>query len=75
MWWINIICNIASWLVVLSSFFCYGIITINKERKMLGLEPKYNPKKLSLWAYINLIIAIISFVITIINFLIHILFN
>lgn len=67
MWWINSICNIVSWLVVLSLFFCYGRIMINKERKMLGLEPKYNPKKLSLWVNINLIIAIISFVVTIIN--------
>jgi hypothetical protein len=67
MWWINSICSIVSLLVVLSSFFCYGRIMINKERITLGFEPKYNPKKLSLWIDINLIIAIISFVITSIN--------
>jgi hypothetical protein len=73
MWWINSICNTVSWLVVLSSFFCYGRIMINKERKILCLEPKYNPKKLSLWVNINLIIAIISFVILIVNSVIIIL--
>jgi hypothetical protein len=73
MWWINSICEIVSWLVVLSSFFCYGRIMINKERITLGFEPKYNPKKLSLWIDINLIVAIISLAVIIINSVIMIL--
>lgn len=73
MWWINSICNIVSWLVFLSLFFCYGRIMINKERMKLGFEPKYNPKKLSLWSTINFIVAMISLVVTIINSVIMIL--
>lgn len=64
MLWIIGICNIVSYLVVLSSFFLFVRIMINKERITLGFEPKYNPKKLSLWVNINIVIAIISFVIT-----------
>lgn len=73
MYWINSICNIVSLLVLVSSFFCYGRIMINKERITLGFEPKYNPKKLSLWSNINLIIATISFVTVIVNTVIMIL--
>lgn len=67
MLWIICICNIVSLLVVFSSFFLFVGIMINKERKTLGFEPKYNPKKLSLWIDINLIIALILFVIWIVN--------
>jgi hypothetical protein len=73
MWWINSICSIVSLLVVLSSFFCYGRIMINKERIRLGFEPKYNPKKLSLWSNISFIVAIISLAVIIINSVIIIL--
>lgn len=73
MWWINSICEIVSWLVVLSSFFLVGRIIVNKERMMLGFEPKYNPKKLSLWSNINFIVAIISLAVIIINSVIMIL--
>lgn len=75
MWWIHSICNIVSWLVIMSSFLCYGRVIANQERMRIGFKPRFKPKKLSLWININLIIAIITLVITIINFLIYILFN
>lgn len=75
MWWINIICIVILILVIFASMLCETLAMRNLDRIVQGLKPKYNPKKLSLWSNINLIIAIITLVITIINFLIYILFN
>ena len=67
MWWIHSICNIVSWLVIISSFLCYGRVIANQERMRIGFKPRFKPKKLSLWSNINFIVAMISLVVAIIN--------
>lgn len=67
MWWINSICQLVSTFVLVSMVFCYARLRVNIELLKLGLEPKYDPKKLSLWCKTNLIIAFITFVVVIVN--------
>ncbi len=70
MWWINSICQLVSTFVLVSMVFSYARIRVNTEFLKLGLEPKYNVKKLSLWSNTNLIIAVITFVVVIVNALV-----
>lgn len=70
MWWINSICQIVSTLLLISTMFCYARAMVNRERLILGFEPKYNRQKISLWAKTNVIIASIILIVLIVNTLI-----
>lgn len=67
MWWINSLCQLVSIFTLASMMFCYSRNVVNRELFELGLEPKYDTQKLSLWRKTNLIIAVITFVVVILN--------
>lgn len=67
MQWINSICQLVSTFTLVSMMFCYSRIVVNRELLELGLEPKYDTRKLSLWSKTNLIIAVITLVVVIVN--------
>ena len=70
MWCINSICQIVSALLVVSTIFCYARAMVNRELLILGFKPKYNIRKISLWAKYNVIIAVITLIVWIVNALI-----
>lgn len=70
MWWINSICQIVSILLLVSISFCHARTMVNRELLILGFKPKYNIRKISLWAKINVIIAVITLIVCIVNALI-----
>lgn len=67
MCWINSICLLVQILTLVSIMFCYSRSVVNSELLELGLEPKYDTRKLSLWSKTNLIIAVITLVVVIVN--------
>lgn len=67
MWWINSVCQLVSIFLFVSMVFCYAKIRVNTELLKLGLEPKYNVKKLSLWSKTNIIIAVITLFVVMAN--------